>query len=205
MIINRQDNREHWLQRTTLELRDLFAATDFTLPDTLHMSIGFPAKGALAAKHRRIGECWGGKASADNNHHIFISPLLSDPLEVMATLVHELGHAAVGVQCGHKGDFIKMMKQTGLAGKPTATIAGAELLPKLVDIFETVGRYPHAALNAGALEMKKQTTRMLKASCETPCTVEDKPYTVRLTRMHIEAFGAPVCPNCSQTMAMEEK
>ena len=54
--------------------------------------------------------------------------MLKDPLEVAATLVHELVHIlAVGVEEGHRGKFTKLAKAIGLEGKMTATHAGETL------------------------------------------------------------------------------
>lgn len=203
MIVTKRENREDWLQRATLELRDLFDRAEWPLPAKLHLSVGFPSKGALGRKKRRIGECWPVSVSADNVHHIFISPLLGDPIEVLAVLVHELLHAAVGTEHAHKGKFITGMKAVGLVGKPTATEAGEALRTQLVDIIETLGPYPHAALDPKTLEGKKQTTRMFKAVCPSGDSVNGKVYTVRLTRLHIDAFGAPTCPRCEKPMTVE--
>src|SRR5690606_40933556 len=98
LITNNRENREDWLQRATLELRDRFTAAEFPLPEKLHLSVGFPAKGGLGARKRVVGQCWPGTVSADGVHHIFISPLLGDAVEVLAVLVHELVHAAVGTE-----------------------------------------------------------------------------------------------------------
>jgi hypothetical protein len=203
MITNRREHREDWLHRATLELREKFDKAEIPLPAKLHLSVGFPAKGALARRKRRIGECWAPSVSADGVHHIFISPLLGDPIEVLATLVHELLHAAVGVEHAHKGQFISGMKKVGLVGKPTATEAGEALRAELVELVEVLGTYPHAALDPKQLERKKQTTRMLKATCPNGDSVGGKVYTVRMTRLHIEAFGAPVCPKCGEQMRVD--
>jgi len=206
MVVTKNTNREHWLQLATMELRNVFEAAGFPLPEKVHLSVGFPSRGALSRSKRVIGQCWSHEVSADDVHHIFISPLLSDPVEVLATLVHELIHATVGTKHKHKGKFITAMKALGLAGKPTATVAGPELQKQLEDVLETIGAYPHAALDPKELaKEKKQSTRMLKATCARtpePCSVNKKPYTVRLTRMHIDAFGAPVCPNCKVQMSV---
>jgi hypothetical protein len=72
-----------------------------------------------------------------------------------------------------------------------------------LDIYaKQLGEYPHARLNDNL--RKKQTTRMLKASCPNPaCAVrnEAKPYTVRLSQQWADA-GMPSCP-CGAVMELE--
>jgi hypothetical protein len=55
---------------------------------------------------------------------IMISPVLDDPMRVAGVLAHELVHATVGTQHGHKGPFAKLAKKIGLEGKMTATTEG---------------------------------------------------------------------------------
>ena len=75
------------------------------------------ARVAWPNKKRRIGEAWSSKNSADQSYEVFISPVLKDPIEVAATLVHELVHCAVGVETGHKGRFPRLAKAIGLGRK----------------------------------------------------------------------------------------
>jgi hypothetical protein len=117
---------------------------------------------------------------------VFISPTLADAVEVLATLVHELAHCAVGVEHKHKGPFRKCAKAVGLEGKMTATTAGDELASQLTALSDRVGVYPHAALIHSS-ESKPQSTRMLKIECP------ECGYTVRTTAKWIEV-GLPTCP-----------
>ena len=138
--------RERWLEEFVRRLRPLFKQVDAVLPEKIRVTCGWPSKAARARTKRRIGECWSCTASEDGHYEIFISPILADSLEVSAVLVHELVHAAVGVAAGHKGPFVKLMNRIGLVGKPTATEAGDELKEKLRKIVNSIGQYPHAAI-----------------------------------------------------------
>lgn len=192
--------RETWLQAAVELCRPLFDNGGMTLPD-VQVSCGWPSKSALARKRRRIGECWDVSCAADKLHHVFISPCLSEvasPDGVLATLVHELGHAAVGIPAGHRAPFKKMMKAVGLAGKATATIAGPELLVKLETIAKTLGDYPHGRLDRNASSAPKtQGTRLLKCECD------ECGYTVRVTKKWLE-FGTPICPCNEKPMTAAE-
>jgi hypothetical protein len=76
-------------------------------------------------------ECWSNLASADNTTEIFICPSQSEPVAVLAILLHELVHAAVGLECGHKGAFKRVALALGLEGKMTATYPGVKLASDL--------------------------------------------------------------------------
>ena len=72
-----------------------------------------------------------------------ISLVLSDPMRVAGVLAHELVHATVGTQHGHKGPFTKLAKAIGLEGKMTATTEGDAFKQAVAPILEAVGPYPH--------------------------------------------------------------
>jgi hypothetical protein len=150
-------------------------------------TVGFPSRGALSTKKRVIGQCWAGLHSKDGTHQVFISPLIHEQMEVVATLAHELVHVIDECKSAHKGIFPKMMKKLGLKGKPTATSAGDEFI-KLVEPFikKMAEKFPHSPLKPNP-KFKSQTTRLLKASCEK-CG-----YNVRVTKKWLEV-GSPICP-----------
>jgi hypothetical protein len=201
-------NRETWLDRALVALVPLFAEAGFTLPDKLHVSVGFPSRKALSTKNRRIGECWAGRISNDGVPHIFLSPVLDNGVEVLATFVHEIIHALVGTEHGHKKPFVEAMHKLGLEGKPTATVAGEQLSGKLQVLLNDLGPYPQPKFNVNNLreemDKKKQTTRLLKATCPEPVEKEDdSPYNVRVTRVHLDKHGPPLCPCHREVMTVE--
>ncbi len=157
--------REEWLQQLTSRLAALFDAGGHPLPPAIRLSVGFPSTRATSVKNRRVGECWHATATADQAPAIFVSPMVPDALRVADILVHELVHAAVGPGVGHKGAFKRLALRLGLVGKMTATEAGPELKERLNALISEIGEYPHAAINPAMTERKKQTTRMVKASC----------------------------------------
>lgn len=176
--------REDYLNTATQALAPRFAALGYPLPN-VRASVGIPA-GGKGGKFKRIGECWSPQASADKTTEVFICPSQSNAVDVLAILLHELIHAAVGLECGHKGAFKRVALALGLEGKMTATIPGAALKADLAAIVATLGEYPHAALNTALSGRKKQTTRMIKLICEH-CG-----WSCRTTGNHIEA-GLPTC------------
>jgi hypothetical protein len=185
--------REQWLEAAVVFARPWFNKAGFTLP-AVKVSCGWPSRKALS-KVRALGECWAAEASEDNVHQIFVSPYLDDVPAVLATLVHELLHAAVGCEHGHKAPFKRAMKKVGLTGKANATAADENLLGQIQGWSGLLGAYPNAALDPLRVDKlrKKQTTRMLK------CTCPECGYTVRLARKWLDEVGAPHCPKHGET------
>ncbi len=188
-------NRETWLTTLAGRLRPMIEAAGGTLPPSLKLACGWPSKGALSSKQRRIGECWQPVASSGGVTELFISPALYKGMDVAETVVHELIHATGAFK--HTGSFKKMALAIGLTGKMTATVAGDDLKRRLNDILDTLPPYPHSALNALAGKEKKDGTRLLKVMCPD----EGCGYVVRVTQKWIDV-GYPVCP-CGETMGQE--
>lgn len=182
-----KQTREQWLSGAVGELRPLFKRAGHPIPKKVRATCGFPSKLGVAREHRRVGECWSDKASAGRVFEIFISPTLAKPLDVLATLAHECAHAAVGLKCKHAGPFRQCALAIGLTGKMTETEPGDDFIAFSKPALRKLGKYPHDRLNVSSAT-KTQTTRLLK--CECP----ECGYTCRVTRIWIEAAGAPICP-----------
>lgn len=174
--------REQWLMDAIAALRPMFQEKGIEIPE-VRVSVGWP--GGRGSKSDTIGQCWNTECSADKKPQIFISPVVSEPLQALATLAHEMIHAADDCTNGHRGPFGKWARAIGLEGKLTATYAGPELESRLISLQDELGNYPHSALKKSA--PKKQTTRMIKVMCPS-CD-----YTVRTTAKWIEV-GLPTCP-----------
>lgn len=180
--------REEWLQAAIRSLRPHFAMVGFPLPERIRAAIGFPSKGA---KSSCVGECWASVASHDQHHEIFIRPDKADPQEVLGILCHELVHAALPLGSGHGPVFKEAAIKVGLIGKMREALPGPVLQEKLQTLIVELGELPHASLDIEFRETaprKKQSTRMLKASCPA----DDCDYTVRLTAIHAKK-APPIC------------
>lgn len=188
--MKKHKHRESWLDAATSLLRPLFKAAGI-YPHPLRVSCGWPGGGTRS----RIGECWSQTCSAKGATEIFISPVVAKPVDVLDILVHELVHAIVGVEHGHKGPFRKLAIAVGLTGKMTATVASPELKKQLKSIAKKLGPYPHSELSRS--DRKKQTTRMIKCECGK-CG-----YVCRTTRTWLDLLGPPICPGCEVTMTRE--
>lgn len=186
--------REQWLATGLDDLSALALERGYGTPEHIRVSCGLPSRGALSTKNRSIGECWPSKASTDRHFQLFVSPTLDEPIQVLGVLTHELVHAIVGTDAGHKGAFRQCALALGLEGKMTATYAGSELTARLREIISTLGPYPHGRLTGS--NHRKQSTRMLKIICPA-CG-----YTARTTRQWLET-GLPTCP-CGAEMEHPE-
>jgi len=188
--------REEWLNKMTDALRPLFLEAGGEIPENVRSTCGWPSQGAKAKKKLRVGECWGAESSDDKHFEIFLSPLLDDGNKVAGVLIHELCHATLGIDVGHKAPFRKLAMALGLEGSMPATTVGEDLQATLAVLVEEVGPYPHAKL---VLKGKKtQTTRMHKIVCPDPACG----YMVRTSQKWID-LGTPVC-YCGTKMEVEE-
>ena len=177
--------REQWLNAFTKRAVTVFKRFGYEIPKNVRCSVGWSSKGA---RSNRIGECWSDLSSADGTFEIFISPLMDDASRVADILTHELIHATVGLEAGHKKPFVQCMHAVGLTGKATATVAGPQWHIWADPILASLGPLPHAALTPGGNGEKKQTTRMIK--CECP----DCGFVMRTTVKWLESSENLECP-----------
>lgn len=177
--------REEWLIKLAKKLEILFQENGAKLPK-YRVTCGFPSAGGLSARNRSIGQCWSPSASADQTTEMIIGITQDDSMKVAGVLAHEMIHAAVGLECGHRGSFRKLALAIGLEGKMTKTTESEAFKQRVQPMLDDLGPYPHAKIDA--TNRKKQGTRMIKASC-TACG-----YTVRSTVKWIN-IATPTCPN----------
>lgn len=154
--------REEWLMTAIQLLRPMFLERGYQIPEKVKATVGFPSSGG---RGKTIGECHCHSASADNTVEMFISPVNADPQRILDVLVHELGHAVLGVKEGHRNRFRKFCKVMELEGKPTHTTSGEPFRKLFAHVLADLGPIPHAALTATA--KKRQKGRNLKVEC--PC------------------------------------
>jgi hypothetical protein len=203
-------NRETWLNELAAKMAPRFEELGFPLPK-FRVSVGWTGAGRVS---NIGGECWHSSRSADGAFEILCAPILDDSMTVAGTLAHELTHAAVGFECGHKGDFKKVALALGLKGPMTATTPGPAFMEWVQPYLDQLGKLPHARIilapqrgaegaqdegadvpEKGSSNAKpKQSTRMLKASCQAPGE-DGQPcgYTVRLSKKWALKLGA-CCP-----------
>jgi hypothetical protein len=186
--------REEWLLQAIEILKTAFEGVDATIPEAVRVTCGWPSRGGRAEKKQVLGECWPPSCSEDGHTEVFIAPTISDPVEALGVLVHELVHAAVGCDLGHKGAFRTVATALGLEGKMTATTLNAELTKNLESLADQIGKYPHAKLTPQS--KPSQSTRMLKFVCPK-CG-----WAARTSQKWID-LGLPTCA-CETLMEVVE-
>lgn len=195
-----QLNREAWLSQASTIIENTIIKPAI---DALGIDLP-PAKIAVSIGHpknkRAIGECWRREASDDSaTNQIFITPHNNDSTRILDVLTHELIHAYLNNEDGHRGRFALIARKVGLDGKLTATTAGPQLTQQLLDIIDVLGDIPHHALNEAQSGRRKQSTRMLKIHC-VACD-----FTFRASRTQVARLAPDaVCPCCNTADAMTD-
>lgn len=199
-------NREAWLAALIEAWRPTLVPIG-PLPD-IRITCGFPSKGGLARRRLVVGQCWGPQYSVAGRTEIFISPLIDDAFDAAHVTLHELLHAVVGCQHGHRGPFKRAAKRIGFIGKPTCTVPGEALAARIRSrILPDLGPYPHARLMHPDIDVEvvgipepettKTNTRLIKVACDN-CG-----YVARVARKWLVHPGPPLCP-CSETPMVVE-
>lgn len=204
--------REQWMTRVATQLAPEFKKLGYPLPP-FRVSTGFTSVGR---RGKRVAECWTDRLDAERRHQIFIDPRSDDPVDVINSVAHELIHAAVGLDQGHKGKFLTVALALGMERPMTSTPSGPAFVALAKKILKKIGPYPHTRLQVGFGDGEptkptkpgspgaptdggpvstivtsgptKQGARMIKAQCDG-CG-----YTVRLTRKWVDV-AVPQCPN----------
>jgi hypothetical protein len=161
--------REEWLLEGAAALSVLVTEKTGRAVPAYCVSVGFP-KGARG-RRRAIGQCWPSVVAKDGKSHLFVSPELEDAARVLDVLLHELLHAAVGCEAGHKAPFAHAAKACGLVGPWTATTAGEDLTPRLNAIAVQLGAYPHGALVVADRVRPGSRLRLYVCDCGTKVRV----------------------------------
>jgi hypothetical protein len=138
--------REVWLQQAAEYLIEEHMRPRGVPCSPVRVSCGWPSHGGVGRRSRVVGQCFPPERCADGIPQLFISPVLSESVPVLGTLLHELVHAAVGCEKKHGKVFSQAGQLVGLVGKPTEMDAGEGIRPLLTDYVARSGAYPHAAI-----------------------------------------------------------
>lgn len=193
--------RHNWIEQSLLEFRAHFASCGYTVPDNVRVSVGF-TKGGHAGK-KALGVCYSPIASADGFYELFIFPEVgargeelidkASTINILETVAHELVHATVGNEHGHRGNFIVCAAAVGFVKPWRYTPAGDKIMQIIEQIIGKQGLFP-----AGAIKLpKKQGKSLVKCQCEG-CD-----YVAYITAKQLEKHGTPVCPTDFEAMWCE--
>ena len=187
--------REEWLNAAAARMKPWVvqadAGRDYADP---YISVGFPKGSRGRNVANAIGQCWDKATSEDQTRaHIFIIPTMMDRVDILAVLLHELVHASVGNEHGHRGPFKTCAVSLGLEGKMTATVPGEALRARLEILAEELGNYPHAGLKVP--KRGSVGSRLLKVGCPGCGCI------IRMTQKWIDEVGPPTC-GCGTDMEL---
>ena len=155
--------------------------------------------GKLDVKVKHIGLCYYdyqvGKEKFGTE--IFITPNLTDPIQILGVLIHELIHAMTK-GAGHKGAFRWIAEAVGLQKPMVATFVASDtaLYDYCQKLVKKLGKPPHKKWVPAS--GKKQSTRMKKVSCTSH---DGDEYIIYMSRTQMER-GTPMCPLCPETMPL---
>ena len=186
--------REYWLRQATQFLFQHMQKCGLSVVP-VRVSCGWPVSGGAGQRTVTIGQCFAPTVCADGVAQIFISPRLSNSVEVLGTLLHELIHASFACRFGHGKEFSQAARRVGLAGPPTATTVGPQLVPLLQLFVNQCGSYPHAAIVLPQKDKKPGSRlRLYECSC-------DPPIKVRVAGKEFQA----ICCHCEERFVLVEK
>lgn len=184
--------REQWLQAGVKELTKLFKKHGHKVPE-VRVSVGWP--GGRGSKAGVVGQCFASSMADDGVAQIFVSPAVSESINVIATLAHELVHAIDDCASGHKTNFVKIAKSVGFTSKYTSSENRLPSLDAELDkVLTRLGEFPHAAIREGERPVV-QKTYMAKISPSADCHSCDPEYKLRMTMKWVEEAGLPLCPH----------
>jgi hypothetical protein len=173
--------RQQWLERAVEALRGKFTDVGYAVPEKTRVSIGWPKR---AGSCGAIGECWSKSASSDQHYELFVSPVLTESTRILDVLAHEMVHATVGTEAGHRKPFKQCATAIGLQGPMRATTASPKFVAWAETLFKQIGLYPAGYLT----DSPKQGTRLIGCQCAA-CG-----YKARVTRVWLDTAGPPICP-----------
>lgn len=188
-------NREDWLtQAVELLKSDVFKPAGIDVHKKIRVSVGFMKNGATkrnAHKHT-LGQCCPQSYTKDKVNEIILNIDKDKPLQMLATLAHEIIHAVDNNVNGHNHIFAGYMKKIGLEGIPTSTVAGKSLNGILKRIAKKLGKFPGKAL---IVPHNPADTRNIKLTCVGCCST---PLVLRASASQLLYF-VNCCPKSQNT------
>jgi len=179
-------NREEWLNKAAEMMAPDFSGANLTLPEKIYISVGLTQTRCSPTSSGSVGVTWH-NASDEGIYHVFISPVLSESIEVLGVLRHELIHCCFDAGVGHRKPFGDACKKLGLVRPWTATSVSEELEEEFKEKYIPVlGEYSQPLFDNTT--SAKPGSRLLKASCRCG-------YVVRITRKWADQ-ALPDCPLC---------
>jgi hypothetical protein len=183
--------REEWLVAAYKMLSPRFKEHG-KLPEKVHILASWPY-----GTKKAVGQCFAKTWTKDESTYITISPEIEGEVEVLAILIHEMIHAAIGLKEKHGPVFKKVATALGLEGKMRATVAGELLKKDLAEEAKELGKYPHSVMVPHKTEKPKREGRKNPTKMVSP---ENDNYIIYISIQRLDAFGPPLCPFSKKPM-----
>lgn len=181
--------REQWLNKLAKLMIPHFNKLGYKLP-RIAISCGFTSRGS---RGNRIGECW--YAKDGGIAEIFIKPDQIDDCEVAGILCHEMIHASLGSEAGHKKPFADAAKNLGLEGKPKSAGTGPEFEKWAKPLMDKIGPYPHEELKCAPDIKHQKHPKLINLRC-----IEDDYFMKVIASTFEDQNIRPKCPCCGSDM-----
>lgn len=134
---------EVWLNEAVELMRPKFAEAGYEIPP-VHLSVGFSSAGyRVNSKRYTKGMCYIRNMDKDGINQIFIAPILDEPIDVLATLAHELVHAIDDCKHSHGPVFQQISKDLKLTDCRAVNMMDyLETVKFYRWMLDQLGRYP---------------------------------------------------------------
>jgi hypothetical protein len=201
-----ENTREAWLNLRRHADPTFFDRIGYPLPPKIWISVGRPNK-----RQHAIGICHPMYQSDDGGTHIFIHPVMDDPIRVGGIVAHELCHAALDCEGGHGAAFQKLATAMGLVAGPgpkkgkrtwTATMEGPMFIAMMEGVVARIGPYPHAALRANDRRKPRLPQRLIKVICPE-CRFAFWSSAKWLKKVHHPVCLNPECERCAEEIEIQ--
>jgi hypothetical protein len=138
---------EVWLNEAVKLLRPVFAESGYEIPP-VHVSVGFSTDGYKpSAKKNTIGVCHASWMTMDGINEIYITPLVTEPVDVISLLVHELIHAVDDCKSNHGPGFQKISRALRCTDNRHVPMnEWRETIERYRAMALQLGRYPRAGV-----------------------------------------------------------
>lgn len=136
---------EAWLDNAVELYRPIFAAGGHEIPPVL-MSVGFADDGYKPSRKRNaLAICYSRQFSPDGINQIIVTPLRTEPLDLLWLLGHELIHAVDDCVHGHGPVFDEIAQMVGYWPNKKATINDLKKFDEMTALMaKKLGRYPRS-------------------------------------------------------------
>jgi hypothetical protein len=136
---------EVWLDQAVEYFKPIFMKGGYQIPP-IALSVGFADDGYKPhRKSNTAAICYAKQCSAEGINQIIITPLRTEPLDIIWLLCHELIHAVDDCVHGHGAVFHEIAYSVGYWPCKKSTMKEMIQFEELsIDIASKLGRYPRA-------------------------------------------------------------